>query len=128
MSKGRPRITFRLDEEYVERLRVRAAGKKQSAHEYARTLIVATLNGLDESERLADRHLQILGDSMQQMREEMKAGLLSVEKLAGAAVASSALLRDDETQPTPVAQERVGKHVRVALVAAPSVVELFRKS
>jgi len=128
MSKGSPRIEFRLPSAPLRLLNESAAARKQSAAVYAKSLVIAALASDDDPKHSADLRLEVLAQSIEQMRDELRSTLQSVVVLAGAAVASSALLRDDETQPTQVAQEKVGKHVRVALVAAPSVVELFRKS
>ena len=128
MSKGSPRVEFRVPREHHQLLRERAAMRELSVAGYVKEVVLASLGCEDEAQRSAQMRMEYLTQRIERMHDEVTSSLKSVEALAGAAVASAALLRDDETQPTPVAQEKVGRHVRVALIAAPSVIELHLRT
>ena len=123
-----PRIDFRVPPQEKSRILKCAEQRQQTAADFARSSVLLAVEQQERGGNFDESALLRLTEQLDEIRQLLvtaSAAGSRLEALAGASIASSALLRDDGRQSVEVGREAVGKHVRLALVAADHVVQTF---
>jgi uncharacterized protein (DUF1778 family) len=124
--EGNPRIDFRVSEQEKQAIKRLASQRGQSTAEFSRTAVLKALADEHAFEiSLKDRLNQAVADlaQIQQFLPDVTQLMKRLEALAAAAVASSALIRDDGTLVSEAGRQMVTTHIKTALLAADYVLQ-----
>ena len=125
---NRTRLDVLLSDEEMRNFRVAAKGAKMSLSSYGKGIIVRSMSEPSPEHREMVNRVALLEEAIAELKASFETQSEKLIRLTMAALASSAMLRDDGNGTNEEASQKILSHIAESIAASPGILKIHEKS